>query len=64
MLTYCLGYEKHTYNVCSKKLVMLTNKKLKKKVGKSRCANCMAIKSIFDRIEHKSELETIVSIFN
>ena len=29
MLTYCLGCKKHTYNVCPKNLVMVTNKKLK-----------------------------------
>ena len=45
----------------SKKLVMIANKKLK---GKSRCADCMAIKWFFDKIKHRGELEIIVSIFN
>ena len=43
-----------------KKLVMLPNKKLK---GKSRCADCMAIRTFFDKIKDKYELESIVSQF-
>ena len=39
---------------------MLTNKKLK---VKSRCADCMAIKSFFDEIKGKDELEIIVPQF-
>ena len=31
----------------------MTNKKIK---GKSSCADCMAIKSFFDKMKHKSEL--------
>ena len=38
----------------------MTNKEIK---GKSRCADCMANKSTFDKIKHKSELEIIVSQF-
>ena len=40
---------------------MIANKKLK---GKSRCADCMAIKWFFDKIKHRGELEITVSIFN
>ena len=40
------------------KLVMMTNKKPKRK---SRCANFMVIKSFSDKINHKDELETFVS---
>ena len=60
MLTYFSGCKKYTDNICPRKLVILTNKKLK---GKSRCANCMANKSFSDRIKHKSELEVFVSQF-
>ena len=60
MQTYCLGCKKHTNNVCTKNLFMMTNKKLK---GKSRCANCMANESFSDKIKHKSELENVVSQF-
>ena len=54
----CSRCKKHTDN--PKKLVMLTNKKLK---VKSRCADCMAIKSFFDEIKGKDELEIIVPQF-
>ena len=62
MRIYCLGRKKHTDNVMimSKKLVMIINKKIK---GKSRCADCMAIKSFYDKIKYRSELEIIVSRF-
>ena len=39
---------------------MLTNKKLK---GKSRRADCMAIRSLFDKIKDKNEVEVVVSQF-
>ena len=39
---------------------MVTNKKIK---GISKCANCLATKSFFDKIKHKRELEIIVSQF-
>ena len=60
MLTYCSGCKKYTDNICPKKLVIMTNEKLK---GKSRCANCMANKSFSDRIKHKSELKMFLSQF-
>ena len=44
----------------SKKLVIMTNKKIK---VKWRCADSMSIKSFFDKIKHKDELEIIVSQF-
>ena len=37
---------------------MLTNTKLK---GELRCAICMEIRSFFDKIKDKDELEVIVS---
>ena len=60
MLTYCSKCEKQTYNICPKKLVMMTNIKIK---GISRCADCLAHKSFFDKIKDKDELEVIVSQF-
>ena len=60
MLTYCSNCKKHTHNICPKKLVMMANKKLK---GKSRCTDCKAIQSFFDKIKHKRELEIFVSQF-
>ena len=35
----------------------------KKNFKMSRCANCLSNKSVFDKIKHKSDLETIVSQF-
>ena len=43
MKTYCLSCKKHTDNIGSRKVIM-TNKVIRKK---SKCANCVAEKSIF-----------------
>ena len=56
---YCSGCKKHTDNIYPKKLIM-ANKEIK---GNSRCADCMTIKSFFDKIKHKSELQIIASQF-
>ena len=56
MLTYCSKCEKNM----SKNLIRITNIKIK---GKSRCADCLANKSFFDKIKDKDELEIIVSQF-
>ena len=56
MLTYCSKCEKNL----SKNLIRITNIKIK---GKSRCADCLANKSFFDKIKDKDELEIIVSQF-
>ena len=60
MQTYCLGCKSHTDNVCSKKLIMTTNIKIK---GKSRCADSLANKSFSDKTKNKTELGIIVSQF-
>ena len=39
----------------------MANKEIK---GETRCANCMPIKSLFDKIRNKSEQDTIVSDFS
>ena len=44
----------------SKNLIRITNIKIK---GKSRCADCLANKSFFDKIKDNDELEIIVSQF-
>ena len=41
-MLHCLKCKKHTDNVCPKKLIMITNIKIKEE---SRCAKCLAIKS-------------------
>ena len=60
MQIYCSKCEKHTCNVCPKKLIMMTNIKIK---GISRCADCLAHKPFLDEIKDKDELEIIVSQF-
>ena len=47
----------------SKKTIIMTNKKSLKSLGKSICAACMAINSFFDKMQHKSEQDIIVSQF-
>ena len=43
-----------------KKLTMMTNIKIR---GISRCADCLAHKSLLDKIKDKDQLEVIVSEF-
>ena len=57
MVTYCSVSKKHTVNVCPKKLIMMTNIKIKRI---SRCVNCLENKTLFDKIKYKYELEIIV----
>ena len=57
---YCSQCKKHTDEACTKKLIMRTNIKIKRV---SRCADCLAIKSVVDKIKDKYELETIVAQF-
>ena len=59
ILTYCPGCKNHADNICLKKLIM-ANKEIK---GKSRYADCMANKSFFDKIKHKSERDIVASQF-
>ena len=59
MQTYCSGCKKHTDDICPKKLIKIS-KEIK---GKSRCADCMASKSFFDKLKHKSERDIIVPQF-
>ena len=57
MKTYCLSCKKHTDNIGSRKVIM-TNKVIRKK---SKCANCVAEKSIFlkPKSSKKSNLNKI-----
>ena len=59
-MSYCSVSEKYTYNTCPIRLIMLTNKKLKRK---SSCVSFLTYRSFFDKIKHKIELKTIVSHF-
>ena len=61
MKTYCSGCKNHADNAYSKRLIIMANKEIK---GETRYANCMPIKSLFDKIRNKSEQDTIVSDFS
>ena len=62
MQTYCLRCKKHTNNIGSKK-VMMTNKIVREK---SRCANCMVVKSRFlkENFNKKSNLNKLIVNFS
>ena len=60
MQIYCSRCKKYTDNACPKKLVIMTNKKIK---GKSKCDGCMAVRSFSDKVENKYGLETVVFQF-
>ena len=60
MLTHCSWREKQTESVCPKKLIMMTNVKIK---GISSCADRLASKTFVDKIKHKDELKVIVTQF-
>ena len=60
MQIYCSRCYKHTDNTCPKKLVILTNKKIKEK---PRCADCTAIRLFSDKTTDKYELKIIVPQF-
>ena len=60
MQTFYSKCEKNTYNVCPKKLIMMTNIKIKEI---SRCADCLAHNFFLDKIKDKDDLEVNVSQF-
>ena len=59
MQTYCL-HVKNALIIYVQKIVLMENKEIK---GKSRCADCMTIKSFADKLKDKSELEIFSSQF-
>ena len=60
MLTHCSWREKQAESVCPKRLIMMTNVKIK---GISSCADFLASKTFVDKIKHKDELKVIVTQF-
>ena len=60
MQTYYSRCEKHTDNVCPKKLIMMTNVKVK---GISRCVNCLTSKTFVPKIKHNDESRVIETQF-
>ena len=59
-MLYCSKHKKHTNKACPKKIIMITNIKIK---GVSKRSKCLAVKSFVDKIKGKHELETIVTQF-
>ena len=57
MQTYCSGFKNHADNICSTKIIMMANIKIK------GCAICMTNKLYSDKTNHKTELEIIMSQF-
>ena len=59
-MLYCSKCKKHTNEACPKNVIMITNIRINRV---SRCAKCLAIKSFFDKITDKDELENILTQF-
>ena len=62
MRIYCKKCNKHTANTFPKKLVLISNNKIK---GKSRCFICLTERSFIDEIEYdlESALEIYLQLF-
>ena len=62
MHIYCKKRNKHRGNTFPKKLVLVSNNKIK---GKSKCAICLTTRSIIHGIEYdlESELEIYLQFF-
>ena len=58
MQIYCSRCKKHTDEACPKKLILITNIKIK---GVSRCSECLAVKSFVGRMKDKDQLNFFVS---
>ena len=55
---YCKKCKKHTSNIFPKKLVLISNNKIK---GKSRCFICLTERSFIDEIQY--DLESALEIY-
>ena len=62
MRLYCKRCNKHTANTFPKKIVLISNNKIK---GKSRCFICLTERSFIDEVEYdlKSALEIYLQYF-
>ena len=62
MRLYCKKCKRHTSNTFPKKLVLISNNKIK---GKSRCFICLTEISFLDEVEYdlKSALEIYLALF-
>ena len=62
MRLYCKRRKRHTSNTFPKKIVLISNNKIK---GKSRCFICLTERSFIDEVEYdlKSALEIYLLFF-
>ena len=60
MHIYCKKCNKHTGNTFSKKIILISENKIKRK---SRCAICLTEKTFLDEIESKYDLESELEIY-
>ena len=60
MHIYCKKCNKHTGNRFSKKIILISENKIKRK---SRCAICLTEKTFLDEIEGKYDLESELEIY-
>ena len=62
MRLYCKKCKRHTSNTFPKKIVLISNDKIK---GKSRCFVCSAERSLIDEVEYdlESGLEIYLQFF-
>ena len=58
MRLYCKKCKRHTSNTFPKKIVLISNNKIK---GKSRCSICLTERSFIDDIEY--DLESALEIY-
>ena len=56
----CKKCNKHTGNTFSKKIILISENKIKRK---SRCAICLTEKTFLDEIEGKYDLESELEIY-
>ena len=56
----CKNFKKHTGNMISEKLVLISKNKIK---GKSKCVICLTERTFIDKIEDKYDLEHELKIY-
>ena len=57
---YFKNCQKHTGNTCIKKLILISQNKIK---GKSKCAICFTKRTFIHEIEGKYDLESALEIY-
>ena len=60
MHIYCKKCKKHTSNMFSKKIILISKNKIK---GKLKCAICLTERTFIDKIEDKYDLESEFEVY-